>query len=117
MTNLPHTFDAEEPSGSWPRTLPEALALLLRDLSPAEKAAIAATPEAGLIDLHFSPLGVKIRQDFGLWRGNAALLADCQRTKFEGREDLPDIPPNVPVIHPDDAAMVIVRALWARLRH
>jgi hypothetical protein len=50
------------------------------------------------MDLHFG-LGVRIREDFGLWRGNRALLLSCGS------------------LDPDDASMAIIRALWARLRH
>jgi hypothetical protein len=83
---------------TWPRTLQDAVDLLVYTLSPVEKHAIAARSEDDLIDLHFV-LGVKIREDFGLWRGNRALLQSCGS------------------LDPDDASMAIIRALWARLRH
>jgi hypothetical protein len=91
---MPHLPDHD----SWPRTLQDAVDLLVRTLSPAEKDDIAARSEDNLIDLHFG-LGVRIREDFGLWRGNLALLRSC------GSPD------------PDDASMAIIQALWARLRH
>jgi hypothetical protein len=83
---------------TWPRTLQAAVEILVRTLSPAEKDDIAARSEDNLIDLHFG-LGVRIREDFGLWRGNRALLQSCGS------------------LDPDDASMAIIRALWARLRH
>lgn len=101
-------------SHSWPRTVAEAVARLVQSLGQADKDAIAAMPEDGLIDLHFSPLGATIREDFGLWRGNRALLDDCQRARLAGGVDGPV---GMPAINPDDAAMVVIRALWARLRH
>jgi hypothetical protein len=121
-----------DPSGSgrdWPRTLNEAVDRLTLMLSQSEKEEIASLTEADLIGLHFS-LGMRIRNDFGLWRENRLLLLDCQRIKFE---DVPEIPkdwlseewfeetPEISkkwlLIQPDDASMMIVRALWARLRH
>jgi hypothetical protein len=96
-----------------PRTLREAVDRLALALSQAEKATIAAMPEADLRDLHFG-LGTRIRNEFGLWRENRALLLDCQRVKFK---DMANVPDGLLAIHPDEAAMLIIRALWARLRH
>lgn len=39
-------------------------------------------------------IGAKIRNDYGLWNGNEALLNDCK------------------VAHPDDASSVILQRLW-----
>lgn len=97
-----------------PRTIQEAVDRLALTLSQAEKDDIAGMTEADLIDLHFG-LGMRIRNEFGLWRNqNPALLLDCQRVKFK---DMANIPDGLPAIHPDEAAMLIIRALWARLRH
>lgn len=82
----------------WPRTFQEAVDLVNRTLSPAEKHDFAARSEDDLMDLHFG-LGLRIREDFGLWRENRALLLSC------GTRD------------PDEASMAIIRALWAKLRH
>jgi hypothetical protein len=92
-----------------PRTLREAVDRLALALSQAEKATIAAMP-----DLYFG-LGTRIRNEFGLWREEGrALLLDCQRVKLG---DMANIPDGLLIIHPDEAAMLIIRALWARLRH
>lgn len=62
--------------------------------------------------MHFG-LSLRIRKDLRLWsRESHALLLDCQRIKFKGVVNVPD---NVIVIHPDDASMLIIRALRARL--
>lgn len=96
-----------------PRTLREAVDWLALTLSQAEKDEIAALPEAELIGLHFG-LGMRIRNEFGLWRKqNPALLLGCQRVKFKDRANIPD---GLLIIHPDGASGLIVRALWARLR-
>jgi hypothetical protein len=71
-------------SQQWPRIVAEAVMRLVQTLGQAEKDAIAATAEADLIELHFSPLGAAIREGFGLWEGNAALLADCLRARTPG---------------------------------
>jgi hypothetical protein len=97
-----------------PRTVQEAVERLRLSLSLAEQEAIAAKREAGLIDLHFG-LGARIRNEFGLWQGNPALLLDCQRLKLKDMANIPDS--GVALLHPDEAAMVIIRALWTRLRH
>ena len=97
-----------------PRTVAEAVARLVLAIGQAEKDEIAAKPEDELIDLHFG-LGTYVRNEFGLSLGNCALLADCQRTRLEGHADAAE---GMPVsISPDDASMLIILALWRRLRH
>lgn len=81
----------------WPKTLDEAVARLLSVLSEESKQVVRETSEADLIRFHFS-WGQGIRNDFGLWRGNRELLASCGH------------------VHPDDASMVIIKAVWKRLR-
>ena len=58
-------------------------------------------------------MGAYIRGEFGLWDGNDALMADCQRVRLAGGAGAEVSP----AIHQDDASMVIIRALWGRLRH
>lgn len=107
MTNLP----TPKPL---PHTISDALECLLLILTQAQKDDIAGIPESDLIDLHFG-LGIRIRREFGLWeKANPDLLLDCQRIRFPGRFGMPE---RLIVIHPDDASMVIIRALWERLRH
>ncbi len=99
-----------------PLTVQEAVDRLLRTLSQADKDRMAAMAEADLINLHFG-LGAQIRGDFRLWaQGNRRLLADCQGGGREGRAGAPEGVATA-AIHPDDAAMVIIRALWVRLRN
>jgi len=69
---------------------------------------IAEVAANDLFILHYD-LGKFIRQEAGLWRDNVPLLIDCQRIK-EGSA------PDQPTINPDDASMVIIEALWRRLR-
>ena len=62
----------------WPSTLEEAVDMLLARLSDEDEARLAAMPEEDLPSLHFS-FGMGIRNDFGLWGENTALLTarDC----------------------------------------
>jgi len=81
-----------------PQTIEQAVAVLLDQLSAVEKHNIAAMSRDSLINLHFG-LGTQIRNDFGLWGGNTALLESTGNS------------------HPDDAAMAIIEALWRKLNN
>jgi len=81
-----------------PQTIEQAVGVLLEQLSADEKYNIAAMSRDGLINLHFG-LGASVRNDFGLWGGNTALLESTGNS------------------HPDDAAMAIIEALWRRLNN
>lgn len=89
--------DAMSDEVRWPRTVDQAVGVLLGLLPEDQKGRIAAMAERDLIMLHFG-LGAWIRSHFGLWSGNEALLADTGTR------------------HANDAAMVIIEALWRRLR-
>lgn len=70
---------------------------LLRGLVPeAEQARIAYLRVDELVTLELG-LGMWIRNNLGLWQGNAALLEATGET------------------HADDASAVIIRALWSAL--
>jgi hypothetical protein len=85
----------------WPGTVDEAAGVVLATLSDEDKGRIAGMAEADLIGLHFG-LGMWIRNNLGLWQGNQALMQSI-------RQHTPDI-------HPDDVSMVIIEAVWKRLR-
>jgi len=80
-----------------PATVDAAVHRLLAMLPEADKVEIAAKSQAQLIELYFG-LGTWIRNNFGLWQGNAALAQDAGTNE------------------PDDIAGVIIEALWNRLR-
>ena len=86
-----------------PATVDQAVALLLRLLPPVDLSALADLPPHRLVESHFG-LGAYIREHFGLWGRNPALLEDCARRAGQGP------------MNPDDASMVIVEALWHVLR-
>ena len=92
----------EETEGKeWPATLNEAVGVVLACLPDTEKTRLAGLMQEELITLHFG-LGMWIRNNFGLWQGNTAL----RNSLALGH----------PGIHPDDASMVIIEAVWRRLR-
>lgn len=80
-----------------PKTLDEAVDILLRELSDQDRAALQATSEDELIDLHFS-LGQWTRSRFKLWNENWALVEALG------------------CFHPDSASEEIIRAAWERLQ-
>ena len=79
-----------------PETVVEAVDRLMMILDGEQKLALATMTEEDLIDLHFS-LGLAIRNAFGLYGPGSKLLADCG------------------VVHPDDAAGIIIQALRLKL--
>jgi hypothetical protein len=89
-----------------PTTIAEALDQLQQSLTPAQLSELAAHPADDLSDYHFG-LCQRIRNEFGLWDKGSPLLQDCQASR----------PDRSGYIHPDDASMLILRALWVRLRH
>ena len=86
-----------------PLTVDEAVDRLCADISLNDEILLSSITEESLVDLHFS-LGHKIRNEYGLWSGNDALLESCR--KFAGDENL----------HVDDASMIIIRALWEKVK-
>jgi hypothetical protein len=91
------------PSASPPETMVAALDRLEHTMSLKDKATIANMATEELVSLHFT-LGDYINTHFDLFTTNTRLLADCR--KCAGRKDL----------SPKDAAAVIIRQLWQRLR-
>lgn len=82
-----------------PNTVQKAVDYMIAVLGRDEKELIRTADEADLGQFHFG-LGTGIREVFHLWHGNKELLKSC------GSEEM----------HPDDAAMVIIEALWRSLQ-
>jgi hypothetical protein len=95
----------------WPTTVEEAVDRLLERMPKADKEELRAMPEEELILLHFG-MAMSVRNRFGLWAGNEALLADCAATN--ARKNGMEL--SWVWIDPDDASMVIIEALWRRLQ-
>jgi hypothetical protein len=87
----------------YPLTVEEAVDRLHANISLNDEILLAAMTEDDLTDLHFS-IGHHIRNEFGLWSGNEALLESCRI--IAGKQFL----------HVDDASSVIIKALWERLK-
>ncbi len=82
-----------------PKSIQEAVQLLLTELPEKDRQVIRIMGEDQLTTLHLS-LGNRIRNEFGLWSNNQELLdACCPDGSF----------PNA-----DDASMVIIRVLWRK---
>lgn len=83
----------------WPTSIDEAVDRILVMLTEADKEQLRKASAGDLDSLHFG-LGANVRNEFGLWSGNTALLAAC----------------GSPDIDPDASSAVIVKAVWERLR-
>jgi hypothetical protein len=68
-----------------------------------EEILLAVMTEKDLPDFHFS-LGHHIRNEFGLWSGNDALLESCRILSGDR------------YLHVDDASIVIIKALWEKVK-
>jgi len=80
-----------------PKTVKEAVEMLIVIWPPEELKKLASLSEADLSLCHFG-IGLWIRNNFGLWAKNKALLEDA------GEE------------HPDQASGVIIEMLWEKLQ-
>jgi hypothetical protein len=93
----------------WPQTVAEAIDRLLGNMSTADREEFAGLSEDDLIQMHFG-MGMGIRNQFGLWEGNNALLGDCAAAKgLSGDFSWLSIDPN-------DASTIILTALWRHLQ-
>jgi len=80
-------------------TIDEAVQILFAESSEEELKLLTSTPEEDLILYHHS-YGNYIRNSFGLWSGNTALLISVCGEQC----------------HPDDASMKIIETLWQMAR-
>lgn len=82
----------------WPRSLEGAVQSALSSMSDKHKKIVKDSNKKNLKNFHTS-LGKKIRNEFGLWEGNDELLISCG------------------TLNPDNASMVIIRAIWKALQN
>ena len=92
-----------DPTAKKPKTVQEAIEILISNLPLKEKTTIANMSEEELIKLNAN-LGRYVMDKFGLWSGNEKLVESCL-----GLVDYP-------LHNEDDAAAVIVKELWLKLR-
>ena len=95
---------SQAPSGDYPHTVVEAVARLKSTLSLKDRAHLANI-QADELDQLGSGLGEYIKQTFGLYSGNAALMESCAEC---GHVDNPLV---------EEACAVILRALWEDLQN
>jgi len=81
----------------YPRTVAEAVQAILWAMSQNEKNLTRSLTKDKLASLHHT-LGMRIRNEFGLWDDNYELLMSSG------------------MVHPDDASRVILEALWEAVR-
>lgn len=86
-------------SETWPRTLAEAVEKIITTMPKEDAPVIMKTPRKELSKYHHS-WGKRIRNAFGLWKGNPWL------TKSVCGEEC----------HPDEVSMKIIEAVWDKLQ-
>ena len=93
---------------SLPKTFGEAVESAENLLSESDKKALVKmfNEQGGVLDFH-STLGMKIRNEFGMWEGNKELMEDCSR--FIGDEY------SIEGLHPDEASYAVLNALAQNL--
>ena len=96
-------------TSQWPRTIDDAVERVLASMSEEEKSDLRDTDERELINFHFG-LGWVIRNEFGLYQGNDALLKACARSRFNTFECL------MFMNDPDEASGFIIEEVWKRLK-
>jgi hypothetical protein len=82
----------------WPVTCDEAAARAIEKMGPNGVERLRSLAKDELIELHFS-LGLNIRNGFGLWDGNQALIDSCANAAGASPE-------------PDSVSMMIITRAW-----
>lgn len=90
-----------------PKTVDEAVEILIQNTNMRDKIIIADMQEEDLFLLHHG-FGTCIRNNFKMWEAGSELVKNCaivdESIKGESQ-----------YVHPDDASHVIVKALWKKL--
>jgi hypothetical protein len=73
----------QNPSMPYPQSIDEAVQILLALVPESEQSNIAEIPEDELIRLHLG-MGMWVRNNLGLWKGNEALMADTGALDVDG---------------------------------
>ena len=104
VVESPATTDSANPSkrdhedsDALPSSVDEATEQIISEMSPEDQNLVRNTPKEDLIRFHHG-WGTGIRNSLGLWGTNKELLQDT------GKQ------------HPDDASMIIIESIWARLQ-
>lgn len=87
-----------------PRTVEEVVNVLLNDLPLRDRVVLSSLNEEQLDTSVYLALAKSIREEFGLYNGNASLIASCQSylgSEYDSYED---------------PAMVIIKELWRKIK-
>jgi hypothetical protein len=84
---------------NWPTTVEDTVRDIVARLPAPDKERVKTTKKEDLILFHHG-WGTGIRNHYGLWRGNAKLIASACGGPC----------------HPDDASMLIIEAVWQELQ-
>jgi len=98
----PRATDSSAQEG-WPATCQEAIDRLVRELDEPSKERVRRTRREDLIRFHRG-WGTGIRNDYGMWRGNKALVDSCIARRPGTQR------------HPDGASMIIIEGVWDALQ-
>ena len=93
----------------WPKTINEAVELMIDTMSEVDKSEVLNTKKENLSRFHYT-LGMLICGWFGLYNGNKTLLEACALTREKELERL------LFLNDPEEAAAIIIEALWQRLQ-
>jgi hypothetical protein len=85
----------------WPVTCDEAAARVIADIGPTGVERLRSLAKDELNQLHFA-LGLYIRNGYGLWQGNQALLDSCASAG--------------PTREPDSVSGIIITRAWEIVR-
>jgi hypothetical protein len=91
------------PAERQPKTVDEAVKILIEKLSVRDSTIIANMEEDDLVTLQIN-LGVYIGGEFDIWSGNQELIKSCSFIAGD------------PYLHEDFAPMIIIEELWNRLQ-
>ncbi|MEI8186991.1 MAG: DUF6794 domain-containing protein [Chlorobiaceae bacterium] len=93
----------------WPKTINEAVELMIDTMSDIDKTELLNTKQEDLYRFQYS-LGMLIGGLFGLYNGNKALLEACAHTRKNEIERL------LMLSDPEKASWIIIEAIWKRLK-
>jgi hypothetical protein len=86
-----------------PKSFEEAVARAKGQLTEAGRVRVRSASKRDLIEFHLG-WGMYLRNEFGLWEEDSELLRACAAKK------------GWPRVHPDDASMMIIEAVWKSLQ-
>jgi Domain of unknown function (DUF6794) len=100
---MANRFRETIPAGDLPRNVDEAVERLISELPLKDRAKIAKMDKSETTVLHMT-LGPHIREKYGLWTGNQALMESCRVLSGQDK------------CHINTASSMIIDAMWAQLR-